>query len=711
MFSLKIALVTIASCCFCSALSFYYLNQVNELALQVTDPTFSIVTSITQSTTGTVTSFVSIIWFTDPSIIDKVDIGSGAKNFLNLCHYLLVARFMLAIFVSYQIQTLFSMSLSRAQLLRTHAIILSSAVLCFLIQAKVVDEFSAAFQDETDGLTKDNAVNYNNASTLASLLLFASIVLAWVHIQRCLKGKETWLTAKVFVVTVLMGIGYKFAFNTDVYKYLLGIENQLHRSAALTLLLFVVKAYFMQVQVAWTDSMNTVDHRHTFLLVTVHTCTVPFITRILQSFTPSTQYVFLQEVVLCLLEFMEMQGILRGRTVIEQKIHSAKALRRALCPSNLISPAGREQLEQVRRTELKRKYATREALCGAIAITGTISECTAICTATIGRLVLNMRLGGAQGDRSQIIINFLVMFIFEIFFSEFALSLWSSREASRAMVSRVQPELSEQAQDDGVEAECEILCCQYTSSLQGVFTHNYAAIMDMVNAASKANKLMHIAGYIQFDQKMENCTQYIEGNRKEMEFLIGSIFSDQRHAITMSYTKQLPHRTLKNWGMEWRNSVHGALEEEEKGTEEGHAEQDEYSAAATPTATIPDGVIRSDARPTVVAAADGTVKLKNPLGVEQARPVMESKSRAASQIVSAERTDFMVDLALAWDKLEKGKLAATIFFGIAITALGQAHLVYESLCAARDLDVHSVVDGVIVNASYVGNMYITFCPQ
>ena len=154
-----------------------------------------------------------------------------------------------------------------------------------------------------------------------------TIVLGWGWLGHKLKGGETWLLLKVLLVVILMSPIYGLVYKTSFLSPLIGaVETRdLVKSFLLqTVGVKILRSYIMQVQVAWVDSLQLANTKYTFLLVTVHTASVPFFVRFVQSLTPSVTFVVMQEIVLGLFEMMETNSLLNGRTLVESKLKDVK---------------------------------------------------------------------------------------------------------------------------------------------------------------------------------------------------------------------------------------------------------------------------------------------------------------------------------------------------------------------------------------------------
>lgn len=109
----------------------------------------------------------------------------------------------------------------------------------------------------------------------------------------------------------------------------------------------------------------------------------------------------------------------------------------------------------------------------------------------------------------------------------------------------------------------KLVGCLYSSELLGELRGNLDAAIAIVEAAEKSNRRMHIGGFILIDVKLERCTQYFEGEKGLVEALAKKIFADNRHKIIVIEFKDKPNRTMKMFGMEWRNQQESPFVEKE----------------------------------------------------------------------------------------------------------------------------------------------------
>ena len=103
----------------------------------------------------------------------------------------------------------------------------------------------------------------------------------------------------------------------------------------------------------------------------------------------------------------------------------------------------------------------------------------------------------------------------------------------------------------------EFLGVSYSSELSKDFTLDTFATMVMKAARFNFDRL--IGGCIQVDQSRKFCTQYFEGSTEEASALWSKVENDPRHRIIEFKKIFLTERTIRVWGMEWKNNPHRSV--------------------------------------------------------------------------------------------------------------------------------------------------------
>jgi len=97
-----------------------------------------------------------------------------------------------------------------------------------------------------------------------------------------------------------------------------------------------------------------------------------------------------------------------------------------------------------------------------------------------------------------------------------------------------------------------VVSVSYTSTLKPNM-RNLAKIRELVEFSEVRNKERNNSGKIFFDKRLERCWQYLEGEESAVWELWERIKMDENHTIDESKERELPARTIKNWGMGWKN--------------------------------------------------------------------------------------------------------------------------------------------------------------
>ena len=98
------------------------------------------------------------------------------------------------------------------------------------------------------------------------------------------------------------------------------------------------------------------------------------------------------------------------------------------------------------------------------------------------------------------------------------------------------------------------ICSITYNSILNPKLRSIEAISNLVLKSEKKNERLKINGNIIFDQKLTKCRQYLEGSTSQIDNLFETILFDNRHSVQNYERRVLKSRTLKSWGMEWRNT-------------------------------------------------------------------------------------------------------------------------------------------------------------